>query len=103
MGLSGHTWTERNGKYEVMSIKYNNVLYDGPVMDKEDAPVRVVSDAGQLYPIGTFCSVNLTNENNNPTIFLKADVRIEAEWTGPPGASVVSLVSGRAFKAESLV
>lgn len=85
-----------------MSITHNNVLYDGVMMDNEEAPVRLVSHSEQIYPIGTVCSVNLTNEDKNPTIFLKADIRMEAEWTGIAGAPFISLVSGRTYKAESL-
>jgi hypothetical protein len=44
-----------------MSITHNNVLYDGLVMDNEEAPVKIVSDLDQLYPLGTVCNVNLAN------------------------------------------
>jgi hypothetical protein len=55
-----------------MSITHNNILYDGQVGESEEAPVRLVSSAEQLYPVGSICNVNLNNEDRNPTIFLRA-------------------------------
>ena len=60
-----------------MTITHNNVLYDGQVMDNEEAPVRTVSSLDQLYPVGSICNVNLNNvEEKNPTIFLRAEIRM---------------------------
>lgn len=62
MGLTSLNWPERGSKpADIMSITHNNVLYDGVIMGNEDAPVKIVSDLDQLYPIGTICNVNLTN------------------------------------------
>jgi hypothetical protein len=103
VGLSGFNWPTNSAKpADVMSITHNNVLYDGLVMDNEEAPVRLVKDLEQLYPIGTVCNVNLTNEDKNPTIFLRAEIRLETEWAGPAGAQAISVVSGRTLKAEPL-
>lgn len=103
MGLASCNWPERGNKTaDIMSITHNNVLYDGVIMGNEEAPVKIVSDLDQLYPIGTICNVNLTNEDKNPTIFLRAEIRLEADWAGPAGASAISLVSGKTIKAEPL-
>lgn len=103
MGLRGFTSSDKGGKLtDVMTITHNNVIYDGLVMDNEEAPLRTVSSLDQLYPVGSICNVNLNNEERNPTIFLRAEIRMEAEWAGPAGAQALSLVSGRTIKAETL-
>lgn len=103
MGLTSSNWPERGTKpADIMNITHNNVLYDGVIMSNEEAPVKMVSELDQLYPIGTICNVNLTNEDKNPTIFLRAEIRLEAEWAGPTGASAISLISGKTIKAEPL-
>jgi hypothetical protein len=88
-----------------MNITDNNVIYDkddAPLKQGEQAPLRLISNLEQLYPVGTVCNINLTSEGNHHTIFLSAQLRLEAEWTGPHDATYLSLVSGSTIKAESL-
>lgn len=59
-----------------MAITHNNILYDGQIGESEEAPVRLVSSAEQLYPFGSICNVNLNNDERNHTIFLRAEIRL---------------------------
>lgn len=81
-----------------MTITHNNVLYEGPSgAVSSDIPVKTVSSLQQLYPIGSVCSLNLIAEGRNLTMFLRADIRLEAEW-GSPAEGPISLVGGRTIK-----
>lgn len=103
MGLTGYTWPDRVSKpSEEMNITDNNVIYDKddrPLKQGENAPVRLVNGLDQLYPIGTVCNINLSSDGQHYTIFLSAQVRLEAEWCGPTDTPWVSLISGRTIKA----
>lgn len=84
VGLSGYSWPDRSGKVaETMTITHNNVMYDGSLMSTEECPVKIVAGIDQLYPIGTVCNINLNTEGQNHTIFLRAEIRLEADWVGP--------------------
>lgn len=84
-----------------MTITHNNVLYDGVLSEPKDVPVKVVAGLEQLYPIGSVCSLNLNAEGKNLTLFLRADIRLEADITSARDGPL-SLVSGRTIKVEPL-
>ena len=83
-----------------MNITHNNVLYDGQI-GGPDVPIRMVSGLDQLYPIGSVCSLDLSAQGRNLTMFLRADIRLEAEWASPREGPI-SLVGGRTIKVEPL-
>ena len=84
-----------------MGISDNNVMYDGQLEEKGDAPLRLVRNPQQLYPMGTVCNVHI--DSRNSILLLRSEIRLEADWWGPEGSGVVSLVSGKPVKAESLL
>ena len=55
-----------------MTIAYNNIMYDGILINKEEAPIKLVSSIDQLFPIGTVCNLNITNN----TLFLRSEIRL---------------------------
>lgn len=81
-----------------MAITHNNVLYDGTMGSRDEIPIKIISDPDQIYPVGTICNVNVTNEDQIESIFLRAEIRIEAESFGPADGSAVMLVSGKTLK-----
>ncbi len=85
-----------------MSITHNNVLYDGPLGGSEEAPVKLVPSLDQLYPVGSVCSLNLNTDGSNHILFLRAEIRLEAEWAVPTDSSCISMVGGRTLKVEPL-
>ena len=98
VGLEGQKWPSRSAKpNDSVGITDNNVMYDGELEEKGEGPVRVVSSASQLYPMGTVCNVHFDSKSN--TILLRSEIRLEADWWGPSGSEVVSLVRGRNVKA----
>lgn len=75
--LAGYNWPDRSGKpADVMAITHNNVLYDGSIGNAEDIPIKIISDPDQIYQVGTICNVNLSNDDQAHSIFLRAEIRI---------------------------
>lgn len=66
-----------------MLIANNNAFYDGQLDGPEEAPVQLVPSLEQIYPIGSVCTVNLKQDNKNYYMYLRAEVRLEAEWASP--------------------
>lgn len=66
-----------------MTITHNNVIYDGIVSEPGDMGIKRVASLEQLYPIGSISSLNLIADGSNLTMFLRADIRMQAEWATP--------------------
>ena len=98
MGLKGTEWPDRQGRPENMTITHNNVLYDGIISESGDVPIKQVAGLEQLYPVGSVCHLNLIADGSNLTMFLRAELRLEAEWASP-AEGPISLVGGRTIKA----
>lgn len=84
-----------------MTITHNNVLYDGTFSGTGEVPIKVVPSLSQLYPVGSVCSLNLMADGRNLTMFLRADIRLEAEWASP-AQGPISLIGGRTIKVDPL-
>ena len=84
-----------------MNITHNNVLYDGIISEGGDVPVKRVKGLDQLYPVGSVCCLNLVPDGSTHTMFLRSELRLQAEWASPVDGPI-SLVGGKSIKVESL-
>jgi hypothetical protein len=85
-----------------MTITHNNVLYDGSLSSTDDTPVRLVPSLDQLYPVGSVCSLNLNYDGGAHVVFLRAEIRLEAEWANTSDGSCISIVGGKTLKVEPI-
>ena len=105
MGLENVVWPERSSRPETMTITHNNVLYDGIVSEPGDVPIKTVRSLEQLYPVGSICFLNLIADGPTLTMFLRADIRFEADNKQLSNNDIdekLSLVSGKTIKVEPL-
>jgi len=61
-----------------------------------------VTSLDQVYPVGTVCNINLNTEGTTYNLYLRAEIRLEAEWSLPVDGPAVMIVGGKHIKAEPL-
>ena len=92
--MEGVTWPAKNRSSENMFITNNNVIYGRTFNDSNDPPLRVVNGLDQLYPMGSICTIKLEANEHGHELYLRADLRLEAEWATPKEGPI-SLIGGK--------